>query len=168
VRAASLETGLDRQFLHFMSSYFTSVSIVTSIDSEGIPHGMTCTSLTSVTLDPPTLLVCLNKGTGTLKAVVETLRFAVNILDSAGTDVARSFSSSSPDRFQTVNWTPSPSAGQPWLTDCALATAECETSFTRDVGTHTVVFGRVTSLKIGEEFPLLYGRRSYHNVGSVI
>ncbi|MFI6458779.1 flavin reductase family protein, partial [Streptosporangium amethystogenes] len=47
-------------FRGFMSSYFTGVTIIASIDGDERPHGLTCNSLTSVTLDPPTLLVCLD------------------------------------------------------------------------------------------------------------
>ncbi|WP_373291529.1 flavin reductase family protein [Nocardia camponoti] len=151
-----------------MGSCVTTVSIVTAFDAAQVPHGLTCTSLTSVTLDPPILLVCLNNTAGTLKAVSETRQFAVNILGSSGAEVARSFSSNSPDRFGAVTWEPSPTTGQPWLTACAIAMAECELEFTSNVGTHVVVFGRVTSLRVEGDLPLLYGRRSFRSAGAVI
>jgi flavin reductase (NADH) len=88
----------------FMSMFPTGMALVTAVDLYGVPHGMTCTALASVTLCPPTLLVCLNSGSGTLAAVRARGIFAVNLLDSGGRGAAELFGSAAGDRFRRVLW----------------------------------------------------------------
>ncbi|WP_240519344.1 flavin reductase family protein [Amycolatopsis antarctica] len=145
----------------FMSAFCTGVTVITSIDGEGRPHGLTCTSLASVTLSPPTLLVCLNTGSGTLAALRQSGGFAVNLLHERGRRAAETFASRAADRFDRVRWCRSGTVGQPWLTDDAFALAECEVADTVAVGDHVVVFGRVVGVEHVPEVPLLYGMRTF-------
>lgn len=143
-----------------MSSFPTGVSIVTALDSDGCPQGMTCTSLTSVTVTPPTLLVCLRIGSATLRAVRDSGAFAVNLLHCDGRPAAELFAAPCPDRFDRVHWRLS-EAGLPWLVEEAFAIAECRVQRLLDVGEHTVVFGAVTGLVQDSASPLLYGLRQF-------
>ncbi|MFF4616656.1 flavin reductase family protein [Nonomuraea jabiensis] len=148
-------------FRGFMSTYFTGVSIVTSVDGEGRPHGLTCNSLTSITLSPPTLLVSLGDGSGTLEAVLSRRAFAVNLLHDGGLRAAEIFSSAEPGRFTQVAWRRSPHTGLPLLVGDAYATAECELAMTTVVGDHVVIFGSVVTIRNAPANPLLYGMRSF-------
>jgi flavin reductase (DIM6/NTAB) family NADH-FMN oxidoreductase RutF len=149
-------------FRAFMSTFCTGVAIVTAFDRHGRPHGLTCTSLASATLRPPTLMICLNTASGTLAAIEDGARFAVNLLHERGRQAAEVFASAAPDRFERVGWRPSAVVGQPLLADVAYVTAECRTSGSAPVGDHTVVFGHVVHIEqIAEEAPLLYGMRSF-------
>ncbi|MEV4470081.1 flavin reductase family protein [Nonomuraea salmonea] len=143
-----------------MSRFPTGVAVVTAVDTVGRPHGMTCSSVTSVTLSPPTILVCLRIGSATLRAVHERGAFAVNLLDAGARDTAELFSGPVPDRFSRVRWIRS-QYGLPWLVDDALAMAECRVSRVIRDGDHEVLFGRL--LRVAEQpgTPLLYGMRSY-------
>ncbi|HEX6355324.1 flavin reductase family protein [Actinophytocola sp.] len=145
----------------FMNGYFTGVTIVTSVDGAGRPHGLTCNSLVSVTLDPPTLLVCLDRGSGTLTAVRERGAFAVNLLSEQARAAAEVFASPDPDRFAAVAWQPSPHGKLPQLTDDAFAFAECMVTDLHAVGDHVVVFGRVLDVAGEPRNPLLYGMRTF-------
>jgi flavin reductase (DIM6/NTAB) family NADH-FMN oxidoreductase RutF len=144
-----------------MGSFPTGVSVVTTI-GDGGPRGMTCSSLTSVCLEPPTLAVCLHSASSTLSAVVQTSRFAVNLLHARGERAALAFASAVSDRFALVGWQPSPT-GLPWLTEDAFAVAECQVVSTTVLGDHTMVFGEVSSVSQSPESPLVYGRRSFRS-----
>ncbi|ONI78132.1 oxidase [Actinosynnema sp. ALI-1.44] len=146
----------------FMSRFPTGVSIVTAKDPSGRPWGMTCSSVCSVALEPPTLLVCLRVGSPTLAAILRQSTFAVNLLHEGAQPAAELFASGAADRFDRVRWAAGPGAGGPHLLDHAHAVAHCQVSGTCPVGDHTVVFGEVyqTSRQEGQR-PLLYGMRSY-------
>lgn len=143
-----------------MNGYYTGITVVTSVDAEGRPHGLTCNSLVSVALDPPTLLVCLDNRTGTLAAVRECGAFAVNLLAERGRAAAEVFASRRPDRFAAVQWERSAS-GLPRLVDDAFAVAECKVTDMHTVGDHVVVFGLVQDIDGEPASPLLYGMREF-------
>jgi flavin reductase (NADH) len=143
-----------------MSAFPTGVAVVTSIDHNGRPRGMTCSSLSSVTLAPPTLLACLRTGSATHCAVRYHGSFAVNLLHAGGRHAAELFSSAVEDRFGLIRWRPSYS-GLPWLVADAFALAECTVSGTAEVGDHTVVFGTVDEVIMARATPLLYGMRRF-------
>lgn len=147
-------------FRELMNTFPTGVAVVTSIDEDGDPRGMTCSSLTSVTLRPPTLLACLRTGSATLDAVRGHGAFAVNLLHARGHRTAELFAGPVGDRFGNVRWCPSWS-GLPWLVGDAFAMAECVVSGSLEVGDHTVVLGEVGIVVLAEDTPLLYGMRRF-------
>lgn len=144
-----------------MRCFPTGVAIVTGADRTGTPHGMTCTSLTSVTLCPPTLLVCLRQGSATLAAVRERGAFGVNLLRSDASHVAELFSSRATDRFSRVAWQPSDLEEVPWLREDAFALAECRVASFSTVGDHEIVLAEVTSTRQRQDVPLLSGMRRF-------
>ncbi|WP_371784955.1 flavin reductase family protein [Streptosporangium subroseum] len=145
-----------------MSSWFTGVAIVTSADADDRPHGLTCTSLSSVALDPPTLLVCLQVGSGTLAAIQERRAFVVNLLHNSGQAAAERFASPEPDRFAHVRWRPAPLTGLPWFAHDAFAMAECQVADSAIVGDHVIICGTVENVVTDGGRPLLYGARAFH------
>jgi flavin reductase (NADH) len=143
-----------------MASFPTGVVVVTTVDEDGQPWGMTCTSLCSVSLDPPTLLVCLRCGSPTLRAVLASDSFAVNLLHDQARSAAELFASGVPDRFDRITW----HAGTrgPHLVGSAHTIADCAVVNAAVVGTHTVVMGRVERVvQLRAQRPLLYGLRRY-------
>ena len=152
-------------FRAWMSRYPTGVSIVTTTDPDGRPWGMSCSSLVSVTLDPPTVAVSLRSDAVTCRAVEARGEFAVNLLHSGGRQAAQIFSSAVVDRFAAVRW--QWSAGKlPWLRGDAYALAECRVAGAVVVGDHTIVLGEVVGLVAGEGDPLLYAHRAYRRLRS--
>jgi flavin reductase (NADH) len=144
----------------FMASFPSGVAVVTTA-AGGEPWGMTCTSLSSVCLAPPVVLVCLRLGSPTLKAIRASGSFAVNLLHGSSRETAALFASGSPDRFDRVAWTPSPDGG-PHLVSDAFAVADCGLLEDHVVGDHAVVFGEVRRITdLADRPPLLYGRHSY-------
>lgn len=148
-------------FRALMSAFPTGVAIVTSVDADGQPRGLTCSSLSSVTLSPPTLLVCLRNGGGTLDALMSSGVFAVNILHTEGQGAAEMFAEPRSDRFDRLSWQLTDVVNMPLLSEVTLAVAECVVSNTVTVGDHTVVFGEVLAITQHDGTPLLYGLRRY-------
>ncbi|NUP48189.1 MAG: flavin reductase family protein [Catenulispora sp.] len=144
-----------------MSNFPTGVAVVTCADGEGRPYGLTCSSLASVTLEPPTLLVCLAVGSRTLATVARRGAFAVNLLHERAAATAKLFATPGTDRFAAVGWRPTAHGGLPWLVQDTLAVAECELGDITVVGSHAVVFGAVEAITLFEDMPLLYGRRRF-------
>jgi flavin reductase (NADH) len=145
-----------------MACFPTGVAVITAFDEDGGPRGMTCSSLCSVTLDPPTVLVCLRRGSATLGAVHFQRRFSVNLLAEQAQPAAELFSSAVDRRFERVRWRPAASGGGPHLVDDAHLVADCQVVGDRPVGTHDVVFGRVIRItRLQASRPLLYGMRRY-------
>lgn len=146
-----------------MACFPTGVAVITAFDEDGGPRGMTCSSLCSVTLDPPTLLVCLRRGSATLDAVLSQRWFSVNLLADQAQPAAELFSSAVDRRFEYVRWHPvAASGGGPHLVDDAHLVADCRVVGVRPVGTHDVVFGRVIRItRLQASRPLMYGMRRY-------
>lgn len=158
---AGAEPGCGAQsFRDLMSAFPTGVAIVTGMHPDGAPRGMTCSSVTSVTMLPPTLLVCLRVGSGTLEAVSARGSFAVNLLHDGARHAAELFSCPGPDRFREVAWRTTP-LGVPRLDDDAFAVADCRVSDLRVVGDRAVVFGEIRTIEQVAATPLLYGHRRF-------
>jgi flavin reductase (NADH) len=147
-------------FRALMSEFPSGVAVVTATGQDGTPWGMTCSSLCSVSVDPPTLLVCLRAESPTLAAVLASSAFAVNLVHTGGQSVADLFASGTPERFDMVRWEPGPSG--PHLPRYSHATADCRVRGTNRVGSHHVVLGEVQAVtRRHGRVPLLYGRRRY-------
>jgi flavin reductase (DIM6/NTAB) family NADH-FMN oxidoreductase RutF len=163
-RAGAATAVVPAQFRSLMSTFPSGVAIVTTSDLDGQPRGMTCSSVCSVAVEPPTLLVCLREGSPTLAAMMRQSTFAVNLLHSRARATADLFASGAPDRFDLVRWSAGPETGGPHLVDDAHAIADCRISRTVATGDHTVVFGevfQVEHLVSADSSPLLYGLRKY-------
>ncbi|MEV8631253.1 flavin reductase family protein [Streptosporangium sp. NPDC051023] len=154
--------GTDVDLRPFMTEFPTGVAIVTALAAHGRPWGMTCTSLCSVTLSPPTLIVCLREGSPTLAAVLSAGTFAVNLLHRDARSTAELFASGVPDRFARVDWALPTGCGGPHLPLATHMVADCELADRQAIGDHIVVLGKVSCItRTLEIAPLLYGQRRY-------
>ncbi|MEV5976638.1 flavin reductase family protein [Streptomyces sp. NPDC052114] len=145
-----------------MAGFPTGVSIVTSTTGEGRPWGMTCSSLCSVSLEPPVLLVCLNNASLTLEAVRASGTFAVNLLHVHGRSTAELFASGAPDRFDRVAWRGGEGTAGPHLYGAAHSVADCSVISDQTVGDHAVIMGKVSAVtSLCPPKPLLYGLRRF-------
>jgi flavin reductase (DIM6/NTAB) family NADH-FMN oxidoreductase RutF len=152
------------EFRSLMATFPTGVAVVTAAEPDGRPWGMTCSSLCSVSVSPPTLLICLRTGSPTLAAALRLSAFAVNLLDDRARAVAELFASGAPDRFDQVRWAREPLFGSPHLVADTHTIADCRVTTTINAGDHMVVFGEVFGVHrpAGRPLnPLLYGMRKY-------
>ena len=127
------------------------------------PAGVTATAVCSVSADPPTLLACVNRRTGTCRAVHDSGRFNVNLLSDAFDCLALRFAgaggSTGEEKFALGNWA-ADKQGLPFLAD-ALIAFHCQVVQSVESGSHTVFIGKIAELRIGEGTPLLYERSRY-------
>jgi flavin reductase (DIM6/NTAB) family NADH-FMN oxidoreductase RutF len=121
---------------------------------------MTASSFASVSLDPPRVLVCLDKSSRTRALLADT--FAINILSSEQEGVSRSFSHAGDKPFDSLPHEIGPS-GAPLLHG-ALAWIECATSSIVDGGDHDIIIGDVTGCRSAEGHPLIYFKRGYRTL----
>lgn len=148
-----------------MARFPGAVTIVTTGRAEG-RRGITATAVCSVTADPPSLLVCLNRKTGTCAAVASSGRFAVNLLPGDGGPLALAFAGATgatgADKFALGDWKDDP-FGLPRLTS-AIASFSCEVSEQVDAGTHTLFIGQVVAVTTAAGAPLLYEQSRFHQL----
>ncbi|MGC4852841.1 flavin reductase family protein [Micromonospora sp. DT4] len=151
-------------FLAIMGSLASGVSVVTALDASGRPHGLTSSSVCSVSKDPPLLLFCVRQVSSTLDAIRETGGFAVNFLDADGHEVSDLFASCNSDKFANVAWRPGDVAGMPRL-EPTVAFTECALHDVIAAGDHVIVLGRlVGGATAPDRFPLGYWRGTYVRV----
>jgi flavin reductase (DIM6/NTAB) family NADH-FMN oxidoreductase RutF len=154
---------VDREtFIDIMASYPAGVAIVTTLDADGTPRGLTTTAVSSVSAEPPLLLVCVDRMSRTLPAL-RAGHFVVNFLREGRAELARLFASKRDDKFENVAWRRSAS-GMPILEDDALAWAECVTVHELTPGDHFVLLGQIeegAGAASDEDAPLMYYRRSW-------
>lgn len=152
-----------RALRNAFGAFATGVTVITTRQADGTPRGFTANSFTSVSLDPPLLLVCLAKTAHSADTFATAPHFAVNILAEDQKAVSGLFASRAPDKFQQCAWTPGP-ADTP-LIDGALAQFTCANHQLVDAGDHLLLIGRVEAFATNEGQPLGYFRGSYFSVG---
>lgn len=155
--------GVDRDtFLAVMSAFPTGVAVVTTLEEDGTPRGLTTNAVTSVSSDPPILLVCVDRNSRTLPALLHSKRFAVNFMRDDCEEICRTFASKADDKFDKVAWRAG-LGGIPLLEEGAVAHAECTTLDELEIGDHVVVTGLVESGRPPDpsEVPILYHRRAF-------
>lgn len=140
-------------FRRACAKFATGITVVTALQ-DGKPVGFTANSFTSVSLDPPLVLICIGYGNNLAETFRTVEHFAVNILDAEQRDLSIRFASRGADRFASTAWT-SGVAGVPLL-DGALATMACTTDQVVEAGDHYIVFGKVLELDYREGKPLIY------------
>lgn len=152
---------VDARALRRVAGHFpTGVTVVTTTLGDGRPCGLTVNSFTSVSLEPPVVLVCVARSARAHACVEATGRYLVNMLAEGQERVARVFASRSEDKFADVAWHRSP-GGQP-IFDGAHAWIECEVIARYPGGTtHTIYVGRVTALGTRRGRPLVFHGGAY-------
>ena len=150
-------------FRKVLSHFASGVTVITTCDSDGRPTGLTASAFTSVSLDPPLILVCVAHKSQSYPALLERGCFAVNFLRSGQEDLSKRFATSGLDKFDGVPHRISP-LGVPVLTE-ALAHVECVTVNRHVEGDHTVFIGRVENSGTSDATPLIYFRGKYDRLG---
>ena len=147
-------------FRHAMGALSSGVAIIACGEGE-TRLGCTVTSLTSLSLAPPTLIVCLARSSSTLAGLREAGAFSINLLAARHQTLAHRFSGHSgvhgPRRFDSARWA-TLSTGAPVLSD-AIAAFDCLVEEVIERHSHAIVLGAVVSLKEGVDEPVLARRR---------
>jgi flavin reductase (DIM6/NTAB) family NADH-FMN oxidoreductase RutF len=140
---------------------FTSTVTVITTGRAGQRHGMTATAVSSVSLDPPSLLICVNRSGRLFEMMENSQRFCVNVLHAEHVAVSHVFAEpNSADRFAQGVWETN-EQGIPYLRDAQVAIF-CVKSLAVPYGSHSVFFGNAEDIKIREDIsPLLYQNGAY-------
>ncbi len=163
--AATSAPRIDLQhFRQTCGKYATGVTIVTLFDSTGQPHGLTANSFTSVSLDPPLVLVCVDNKAGILAHFHAAEFMGVNILRESQKDLSNRFAGRGEDRFAGIKWQPG-ATGVPILPQ-VIATFECAIVQRIPAGDHTIMLGEVHHITSRHGTPLLYFSSRYHILGT--
>ena len=153
-----------RRFRDTMGHFATGVCVVTAVGPDG-PAGLTTNAVSSLSLDPPLLLVCFDNESRTLPVVRAAGRFAVNVLRAGQEELAATFASKAlaAEKFAAVTHTVD--HGVPVLDD-ALAWLACDLLALHPGGDHTIGVGAVTQMEHGGGEPLLFFRGAFHALRS--
>lgn len=156
----SASTTLDPRALRdAFGCFMTGVTVVTTIDADGKPIGFTANSFSSVSLDPPLLLVSIANSSANLEAFAKGNGFAVNILSEQQKDVSATFARRIEDRFATVYWKHGP-IGSPLIAEVS-AWFDCTLDQAIAAGDHTILIGRVGAFEASSHPGLGYYRGAY-------
>jgi 3-hydroxy-9,10-secoandrosta-1,3,5(10)-triene-9,17-dione monooxygenase reductase component len=150
------------EFRQALSAFATGVTVVTAVGPQG-PSGATANAVTSLSLDPPMMLACLDRGSRTLTSVRAQGRFGVNALGAGQGGIARRFSAKdpAPDKWAGVEW--AERQGLPRL-DGALVWVACELRDLIDGGDHLILTGNVLEAEASGGEPLLFHRGDYRDL----
>jgi flavin reductase (DIM6/NTAB) family NADH-FMN oxidoreductase RutF/DNA-binding FadR family transcriptional regulator len=146
------------EFRNVIGHFVSGVTVISTRDGEQW-FGTTASAVSSLTLEPPMLLVCMNRSSSTGQAIERSKRFAVNILGEDQGPLAERFATKAPDKFAAVSGIEG-QLGQPLISD-ALAQLECEVSNSVEAGTHVVFVAEVLTATASKGSPLAYFRGEF-------
>jgi flavin reductase (DIM6/NTAB) family NADH-FMN oxidoreductase RutF len=158
------EAGLDpARFRRAMQRIPTAVTVVTAQGEDG-PAGLTANAVVSLSLDPPLMLACVDRGSRTLRAVEQAGRFGISVLGAGDEEIARAFATKAPqeEKWAGVAWTAV--AGVPLLDDAEVRVA-CELESVLTGGDHMILTGAVLEVAASDGVPLVFYDGGYRPLG---
>ncbi len=152
------------QLRQVLGSFVTGVTVVTTVDADDQPRGMTANSFTSVSLDPPLVLVCIADTAHSFPVFNASESFAINILCENQIEVSNLFASKSPDKFSAIKWHHG-LTGSP-IIDASLAWIDCRIEQKLTAGDHLILLGRIEESHYRSGMPLGYFKGGYVDFAS--
>lgn len=154
-------------FKQGMQQLAATVTVITA-HHNGVRSGLTATAVSSVTNDPPSLLVCVNKSAGTHDLIVDSGKFSVNLLNKDHVHISNGFATpvaNPEEKFTHGEWQES-TLGTPVLTE-ALTAFSCAVSEVVHTNTHTIFIGTIEEIQQNEQLPLIYGNKGYKTLTDI-
>jgi flavin reductase (DIM6/NTAB) family NADH-FMN oxidoreductase RutF len=151
-----------KELRRVMGQFATGVTIITTRGKDGTPYGLTANAFTSLSLDPPLCLVCVDRKAESFAHFQDSRVFSVNILTQAQEELSNRFAKSGGDKFTGVATVPG-AGGSPLLVG-ALATIECRITQSVDGGDHVIHVGQVEHVTVSGGEPLLYFQGRYRHL----
>ena len=148
-------------FRQAMGHFATGITIVTTSHGDTL-YGLTVTAFASLSLEPPLVLICIDKKTPAHTGLIAAEHFAVNFLSEDQENISRHFATRQQDKFTDIEYALGPH-GSPLLED-AMVNIECKIKDRFPGGDHTVIVGEVLHVHIREQMPLLYFRSGYRRI----
>ncbi|MFY9237869.1 MAG: CoA transferase [Roseovarius sp.] len=160
---APVDAETKRALRNAFGTFATGVTVVTTRQADGTPRGFTANSFSSVSLDPPLLLVCIGKAALSCDSFARADHFAVNILADDQREISGIFASQSADKFDLCDWR-GDAQDMPLITG-SLASFSCARHKLVDAGDHLILIGRVQAFETDEGAPLGYFKGGYFDIG---
>lgn len=148
-----------RELRKALGTFMTGVTVITTVDGEARPRGFTANSFTSVSLEPPLVLACIDHNALSYPVYTATGHFAVNILAEEQREVSGIFAGKATDKFSHVSWHRGVT-GSP-LIDGSLAWVDCRVYERVEAGDHLILIGEVQDFHYTPANPLGYFRGAY-------
>lgn len=152
----------NEEFRNALGRFASGVSVVTTIDAAGAMHGITVSAFSSVSLDPPLILICIEKTAGSHHAFEESRIFNVNVLSSRQRAMSERFASPNADKFDGIDIEIAENT-IPVINGC-LAILECSLKEVFDGGDHSIFLGEVERTTVNDGDPLIYFRSGYRKL----
>ncbi|MEW6582540.1 MAG: flavin reductase family protein, partial [Actinomycetota bacterium] len=149
------------EFRAAMSRWASGVSVFTAGGPDG-PVGVTVSSFSSVSLDPPLILGCIARSTSAHDTLVGAGGFAVHVLGGDQMDLSQRFAGPADLRFDGLDWESGPFSAP--LLPLGLVRMVCARESVTEAGDHTILLGRVVRVEVDDGDPLVYFHRAYRGV----
>jgi len=144
--------------------FVTGVTVVTTMDGD-TPRGLAVNAFSSISLEPPTVMVCVQQTSSTHDCLFRARHLAINILSTGQMDVVSIFAGKAADKFDGMRWSPAPH-GSPYLA-ASSAQMEVEIRERLQASTHTVFVGRVVHAEVGDTAPMVYSAGQFFDGGAL-
>jgi 3-hydroxy-9,10-secoandrosta-1,3,5(10)-triene-9,17-dione monooxygenase reductase component len=150
------------EFRRACGRFATGVTIASVLDGQGMPRGLTVSSFTSVSLDPPLILICLGHRVSAIDAFRASAHFGINVLAGNQRDLAERFARTGQDRFDGLKWQRG-KTGVPVLAG-VLAAIECAVRQRFTAGDHDVFVGEMVGARLARGAPLIHFASHYRDL----
>lgn len=165
VPVTSTPTALGPDLMKQVNRQFvTGVTVVTVMDGD-VPKGLAVNAFASISLEPPTVMVCVQRTSSTHDCLFRAGHLAINILSTDQLDVVARFSAKSADKFAGLDWRPGP-FGSPFL-DRSSARMEVQIRERLQASTHTVFICRVVDAQVSDRSPMVYSAGRFFDSGAL-
>lgn len=155
-----------KELRRVMGTFATGVTVITTHDSAGKCYGLTANAVTSLSLTPPLILICIDRKAETFPAFLESRAFVVNILAEDQEEISSRFAKSGGDKFTGLACRPGTGSHAPVI-DGALAHLECRIVDTFEGGDHVIHVGEVLHAEVRSGDPLLFYQGKYRRLASM-
>jgi 3-hydroxy-9,10-secoandrosta-1,3,5(10)-triene-9,17-dione monooxygenase reductase component len=153
-----------------LGSFASGVGIVSTIDADGAPVGMTATSFTALSFDPASVLVCVRRDSRTRDNIAAARRFAVNLLPAHAEDIALLCAVPGGSKQLPADWLRETPIASPVLRE-AISVVDCQVTDLLESGTHTIVIGVVTGVGLSSHRrasePLIHYRGAFRHLEAI-
>lgn len=153
-----------RDIRNVMGHFATGVTVITTKDKTGKPFGLTVNSFTSLSLNPPLVIVCVDKTVDCYSCFEDSKVFAVNVLGEDQEEISQRFATKGIEKFEGVKWRMG-EKGSPLL-DGVIGAIECKVAQSYDGGDHTIFLGEIVKATAQGDRPLLFFKGKYQRLPS--
>ena len=145
-----------------MGHFATGVTVITTKDKDGAPQGLTANAFMSLSLNPPLVLISVDKGATCYACFEAGNGFTVNLLAEGQEEISKRFATKGIDKFSGLQWHPGINGAA--ILDGVIGSVECKITQCHDGGDHTIVVGEIRNVSATGERPLLFFKGKYQRL----